>query len=151
MATLWDAGDRAAISARINRLDAALAPQWGKMSAVQMMTHLIEGFKIAFNEKPVLVIPGKNPPAEIRQAIIFSPNPWPTATYIAPAEYGADAWDTSQIDEYRQTLHAYLQRFTQTPETIQWGRHAYFDELTTEEWGALTYKHIDHHLRQFGC
>ena len=151
MATLWDTADRAAISERINRLDAAQAPQWGQMNSVQMMSHLVESMKIAFNEKLVVVIPGKNPPAALRQAVIFSPTPWPIATLIAPAEYFTDAWDAGQIDEYRHTLHAYLQRFEQAPGTILWGRHAYFDELTTEEWGALLYKHIDHHLRQFSC
>ncbi|HLP18484.1 MAG TPA: DUF1569 domain-containing protein, partial [Bacteroidota bacterium] len=28
--------------------------------------------------------------------------------------------------------------------------HAFFGELTPGEWGIITYKHLDHHLRQFG-
>jgi hypothetical protein len=28
--------------------------------------------------------------------------------------------------------------------------HAFFGKLTPEEWSILTYKHLDHHLRQFG-
>jgi Protein of unknown function (DUF1569) len=28
--------------------------------------------------------------------------------------------------------------------------HAFFGPLTPEEWGILMYKHLDHHLRQFG-
>lgn len=28
--------------------------------------------------------------------------------------------------------------------------HAFFGKLSGEEWGELMYKHIDHHLQQFG-
>jgi hypothetical protein len=28
--------------------------------------------------------------------------------------------------------------------------HSFFGPLTSEEWSALMYKHLDHHLRQFG-
>jgi uncharacterized protein DUF1569 len=28
--------------------------------------------------------------------------------------------------------------------------HPFFGKLTPEEWAILTYKHLDHHLRQFG-
>jgi len=29
--------------------------------------------------------------------------------------------------------------------------HAFFGSLTGAEWGVSTYKHLDHHLRQFGA
>jgi transposase InsO family protein len=28
--------------------------------------------------------------------------------------------------------------------------HSFFGPLTPEEWAILMYKHLDHHLRQFG-
>lgn len=28
--------------------------------------------------------------------------------------------------------------------------HSFFGRLTPEEWAILMYKHLDHHLRQFG-
>jgi hypothetical protein len=28
--------------------------------------------------------------------------------------------------------------------------HAFFGKLTPDEWAELMYKHLDHHLRQFG-
>jgi LPS sulfotransferase NodH len=28
--------------------------------------------------------------------------------------------------------------------------HSFFGRLTAEEWAILMYKHLDHHLRQFG-
>jgi hypothetical protein len=29
--------------------------------------------------------------------------------------------------------------------------HAFFGSLTPDEWAVLMYKHLDHHLRQFGA
>ena len=29
--------------------------------------------------------------------------------------------------------------------------HSFFGRLTPEQWGILMYKHLDHHLRQFGA
>jgi len=28
--------------------------------------------------------------------------------------------------------------------------HTFFGRMTADEWGILMYKHIDHHLQQFG-
>ncbi|MBK9525384.1 MAG: DUF1569 domain-containing protein [Bacteroidetes bacterium] len=29
--------------------------------------------------------------------------------------------------------------------------HPYFGKLSSREWGRITYLHLDHHLKQFGC
>ena len=29
--------------------------------------------------------------------------------------------------------------------------HAFFGKLTPDQWSILVYKHLDHHLRQFGA
>ncbi len=31
-----------------------------------------------------------------------------------------------------------------------WPKHPLFGPLSGEEWGALSWKHLDYHLRQFG-
>ncbi|MHB9130978.1 MAG: hypothetical protein ACYDBB_07800 [Armatimonadota bacterium] len=151
MATLWNATDRSAVIKRIQKLNDSRPSRWGKMNATQMTTHLIETFKITFDEKPVKVIPGKNPPKLMRWLIVFSPIPWPKGTLATTKEYLDPSCDESLMDEYKEELVAYLKRFAQAPEKVQWGKHALFNELTAEEWGALMYKHTDHHLRQFGC
>jgi len=151
MGTLWNATDREALIKRVEKLDASNTRQWGTMTVAQMLTHLIETSKITFNEKPVEVIPGKNPPGFIKWLIIFSPLPWPKGKLPTAKEYLADSYDEQRIEEYKQEFIASLQRFALSPETLQWGKHAFFVKLSAKEWGALTYKHTDHHLRQFGC
>jgi len=29
--------------------------------------------------------------------------------------------------------------------------HSFFGRMTPDEWAVLMYKHVDHHLRQFGA
>ena len=44
-----------------------------------------------------------------------------------------------------------IDRFVQrAPESAGRCTHAFFGRLNGDEWGRLMYKHIDHHLRQFG-
>ena len=30
-------------------------------------------------------------------------------------------------------------------------KHPFFGKMTKEEWARITFKHLDHHLRQFNC
>lgn len=36
------------------------------------------------------------------------------------------------------------------PETCISHPHPFFGKLTSEQWGKGIYKHLDHHLKQFG-
>ena len=42
-----------------------------------------------------------------------------------------------------------VQRFVDSTEPIA-HHHPYFGNLNTEQWGLTSWKHVDHHLRQFG-
>lgn len=51
----------------------------------------------------------------------------------------------------RQNLLARIDRFAAGgPEQCTTNPHSFFGPLTPEEWALLGYKHLDHHLRQFG-
>jgi hypothetical protein len=55
------------------------------------------------------------------------------------------------IDIERNRLIALIDRFTSSgPSGCTKDPHSFFGPLTPEEWAILTYKHLDHHLRQFG-
>lgn len=51
--------------------------------------------------------------------------------------------------ERAKLLSALHELISQGPEGCTRGPHAFFGQLTPEQWGALIYKHLDHHLRQF--
>ena len=44
-----------------------------------------------------------------------------------------------------------IRRFSETePASIAAKTHPFFGKMTVDEWGILQWKHLDHHLRQFG-
>jgi hypothetical protein len=56
------------------------------------------------------------------------------------------------LDEERDALIALVQRFTAGgPEGVRQDPHPFFGPMTPAEWDMLQWKHIDHHLRQFGA
>jgi transposase InsO family protein len=51
----------------------------------------------------------------------------------------------------RQRLRGLIDRFAAGgPAGCTKHPHSFFGPMTPEEWAALNYKHLDHHLRQFG-
>ena len=55
------------------------------------------------------------------------------------------------LGKERQSLCALIDRFSAGgPQGCTKHPHTFFGSLTPDEWAQLMYKHLDHHLRQFG-
>lgn len=58
--------------------------------------------------------------------------------------------DERDFEAERQRLCELIDRFRAGgPEACTKHPHFFFGPLTPEEWAALMYQHLDHHLRQF--
>jgi len=56
------------------------------------------------------------------------------------------------FDAERHRLSTLVDRFCQAgPDAAGRQIHSFFGRFIGGEWGRLTYKHLDHHLRQFGA
>src|SRR6266566_312687 len=44
-----------------------------------------------------------------------------------------------------------IERFCDKQQQQTWPEHPLFGKLSGKDWAALSYKHLNHHLRQFGC
>ena len=59
--------------------------------------------------------------------------------------------DEPDLESQRRRLIGLIDAFSAAgPAGATEHPHSFFGRLTPEEWGVLSYKHIDHHLRQFG-
>jgi hypothetical protein len=59
--------------------------------------------------------------------------------------------DERDLRPERERLLGLIDRFAAAgPAGCTKHPHSFFGRLTPEEWAILTYKHLDHHLRQFG-
>jgi hypothetical protein len=60
--------------------------------------------------------------------------------------------DARQLDVEKERLSSLIDRFVAAgPQGCTSHPHSFFGRMTPDEWGVLMYKHVDHHLRQFGA
>jgi hypothetical protein len=148
MKTMWDASCQRDIRDRIARLSPAHKGEWGKMSAPQMVCHLAESLKMALGDLPVARkhVPIRYPP--LKQLIVYIA-PFPKNVPTAPELVARPprAWNADVAD-----LQSLVDRFVaRQSETAPWAEHPAFGRLSRRAWGVLVYRHMDHHLRQFGA
>jgi hypothetical protein len=148
MKTLWDVSARGELRERIGRLSPNAARLWGKMSAPQMVAHLVDSMRMANGE---IQVPSKKLPLRftpIKQLVIYVA-PFPKSAPTAPQLISRPPADwPSECNTLCQLIERYAER---GPSARNLPEHPAFGKLTARAWGVLTYRHIDHHLRQFGA
>ncbi len=147
MPTLHDDSDRRAIIARIDRLGPASERRWGRMERSALLPHLADQLRMALGDVPVVRARGPLRFALARYLVIHV-LPWPRGRAKAPAEAfttGATTWDAD-----RAALLDLIDRFASRPAGELAPLNPVFGRLTGRDWGVLSYRHLDHHLRQFG-
>ena len=148
MGSILNDADRAAIRQRIVNVTSASVPRWGQMDAQAMLTHLRLSALMALGELPVAckskrlfqVFPFKH--------LILHVAPFPKGAPTAPELLAPDA---SQVEAIQSDLVSLMERMARGPREGNGPVHPLFGRLSRREWGVATYKHADHHLRQFGA
>ena len=146
MKTIFETADRDSVLARIDRVTDASKPLWGKMTADRMLAHLVESMKMATGELPTK---SKDLPIRfwpLKQLIIYV-FPFPKGAPTAPELL---AGPERHVDALKTELREQVAKVGSRGSTAEWPKHPAFGRLSPRAWGALAYKHINHHLRQFG-
>ena len=134
---------------RIDKLTPGQQPLWGKMNASQMLAHL--------NVMYEMVYENKHPkPGPFRRFVItllakktvVGDKPYPRNIRTAPAFLITGERD---FKNEKRRLVSYIRRTKDHGEQYFNGKESHsFGPLTIKEWNNLFYKHLDHHLGQFG-
>jgi hypothetical protein len=148
MKTIWDPSRQQEIRERVARLSSNSRGAWGKLSAPAMVCHLADSLKMALGDFPVAPkrFPIRYPP--LKQFIIYVA-PFPKSAPTAPELLARSpaAWQADVAE-----LQALVDRFVaRGRDSSPWPEHPAFGRLSKRAWGVLTYRHMDHHLRQFGA
>jgi hypothetical protein len=148
MRSILNEGDRAAIDRRVRSLPVSATARWGSMDVAGMLQHLRLSARMTLGE---LSIPSANKRAfqvfPLKHLILYVlpfPKGAPTAPRLKPG-VGAS------FEEERAALLELLERIGTGLREGVGPTHPLFGPLTWREWGVVTYKHADHHLRQFGA
>ena len=147
MKTMWDAPCQREIRDRVARLSPEHKGAWGKMSAPEMVCHLGESLKMALGDLPVARknVPIRYPP--LKQFIVYLA-PFPKNVPTAPELLARPPGDwTGDVT----ALLGLVDRVVARGRSAAWEKHPVFGALSPRAWGVLMYRHIDHHLRQFGA
>jgi hypothetical protein len=147
---LFDATVANEVMMRLRKLGPQSEKQWGKMTAPQMLAHCSVSMQWALGE----VVPEKGSlPVRlmgrlVKPMVFRNEDPLRKNSPTAKSLLVADERD---LDKERDRLFGLIAKFaaggaagcTKNP-------HGFFGKMTPEEWAILMYKHLDHHLRQFG-
>ena len=148
MGSILNEADRAEIDRRMRSLSASSTRRWGSLDVAGMLKHLRLSADMALGE---LAVPSAN--KRIFQMFPFKhlilyvfpfPKGAPTAAALKPS-------DATSFEEERAELLKLLERIGTGPGEGDGPAHPLFGPLTWREWGVVTYKHADHHLKQFGA
>jgi Protein of unknown function (DUF1569) len=148
MNTLFAPSDRQQILDRLGKLDAASARQWGKMDVAQMCAHCVAALQVGAGDVTRgHSFLGKVLGRFVKDSLLgdkpFSKNSPTDPTFVVS--------DPRDFEKERARLVEIVNRFGGGGAAAANGRmHSFFGRLEGDEWGVLMYKHLDHHLRQFG-
>jgi hypothetical protein len=134
---------------RIETLTPITHNEWGTMNVSQMLVHCQMPIKVAFGELKIKVgfmtlLFGK-----LAKKSVTSKNPikknLPTAKEFIIKGH-------PDFEQSKTELIALISKFAnEGPSAIKNPKHPFFGNLTTEEWDYMQWKHLDHHLKQFGA
>ena len=134
---------------RISKLTPDTQPLWGKMSAGQMLAHCNVSYEMIYENihpKPnafmkfILKTMIKNK--------VTGETPFPHSSRTAPQFI---ITGTKDFEKEKHRLIGYINKTQQLGEShFDKKESPSFGPLNTTEWNNLFYKHLDHHLQQFG-
>jgi hypothetical protein len=148
MPNFFEAPHGDGILARLAALGPDSSRQWGKMTAAQMLAHCSIAVEAANGDRPM---------KQIFLGKILTP--FVRAGFVGPKPYSRNAPTGSTLvvkdprefaTEKSRLLAALLRLREAGPDAAARHPHGFIGRMTGEEWGLVQWKHLDHHLRQFG-
>lgn len=149
MKSLFDSEAHVEILSRLDKLTDTTKGHWGKMEVGQMLKHCQYPLRIAlgrynFTKKPnpFLKLLFKAFKKSMYNDKLWKPN--------LPTSKGLKVIKQKNFKEEKDKLMVLINDFHGEKDKESWNPHPMFGRFTNEQWGKMQYKHLDHHLRQFG-
>ena len=137
------------IIARINSLTNETQALWGKMHVAQMLAHCSVSYETIYTNKH------PKPNAFVKfilknfiKKYIVNEKPYKKSSQTAPYFIIADERD---FEAEKKKLIDYILKTQELGEKAFEGKESVsFGPMSKNEWNNMLYKHLDHHLSQFG-
>jgi hypothetical protein len=150
MKNLFDAAPVKEVKGRIAQLRPDSQRQWGTMTSAQALAHCSVGVEMALGDiKPPRKMIGIAIGWAIKPLALRNDEPM---RRNSPTVKELVIQDDRNLVAEKKRLSASIDRFAASgPSSCTTHPHSFFGRLTPQEWAILMYKHLDHHLRQFGA
>lgn len=134
---------------RVNKLSDKSLGEWGEMSVAQMLAHCNVTYELVYesiHSKPTPFV--KYILKLFVKSKVVGDGEYPPNSRTAPQFIIKDARD---FEAEKQRLINYLRKTQELGESHFEALESHsFGPLSSKEWNNMFYKHLDHHLNQFG-
>jgi hypothetical protein len=148
MKSIFEPTALAELTERLQGLQADTAALWGKMNAAQMCLHCYKTFEVAngsIKENRLFIGRILGP---LFKASFYNDKAWPKSTKTSPNYI---ITHQPNFEEEKSSLLQIMRNFSLAGEAgCTTHPNPFFGEITPEQYGKGMYKHLDHHLKQFG-
>jgi hypothetical protein len=150
MKSLFESGCIDEVQQRLSRLQPDQPRRWGAMNPAQMLAHCSLGLEMAAGEiRPPRALMGRILGPVVKPIAFREKEPM---RRNSPTSKELVIKGDRDFETERKRLSGLIDRFAAAgPAGCTAHPHAFFGSLTPDEWAVLMYKHLDHHLRQFGA
>ena len=142
---LFDTTVKQEIIDRINKLTPQSQRQWGIMDAGQMLAHCQMPLGVAVGKHKLKRNFFLSLIGPLFKKQLYNDKPFKRSL---PTDKSFIMTDAKDFEKEKEGLLQMINSFSET--TMSDEPHPFFGKLTKEEWSKGTWKHLDHHLQQFG-
>lgn len=134
---------------RLQNLTPLSKSNWGKMTVYQMLKHCSENEKINLRDNTYKqLLPGRLFGRMVMNKIVKDEKPM---SKNSPTHPSLKIKGEGDFETQRNELITLLKRYPASSKSeLKNLIHPFFGKLKLNEWEIYIYKHMDHHLRQFG-
>jgi Protein of unknown function (DUF1569) len=149
MKSLFESETNQDILNRIEKLNENSQPNWGKMNVGQMLKHCQLPIEIALGKREMKTKVGllKKMIFKFFKPMMYNDKPWKRNVGTAKEFVIIEA---QVFETEKNNIVNLINEFSENKDKTDWPKHPIFGYFTTEQRGKMQYKHLEHHLTQFG-
>ncbi len=149
---VFDKDESIKLVGRVNSLNAESKASWGNMNVAQLMAHCNVTYDYVFEPNKYEKPSGfkKWMIKTFVKGSVLGPKPYKRNSPTAP-DFKAAGESSANFDIEKDKLIGNIIKVQDLGESHFDGAESHsFGQLNIEEWNTMFYKHLDHHLTQFG-
>lgn len=131
---------------RINKLTLESQRKWGKMDVAQMLAHCRLPLQVNMGLLTLKSSGIKKLIFPLFKKILYNDKPYKQG--LPTDKLYVMTGTVKDFENEKQKLVELLKSYSESSAVIE--KHPVFGKLTKEQWSKATWKHLDHHLKQFG-